>query len=407
MNKNKVSAKPLNILMILLCITGIGYYLYCYKNNIFIYWQYNEDILSNVDKIAKYLNYSKDIFILLWCISIIVKNYHKLQKEIFITIMIILLGAILSLINGYSILVLIAGIRAYIYCFTIFIFFKSNINDIGYSFWNSIIRTIKFIILLQLISIILIIIKSKDYFLPGQGGYRMMGLFTNAGTLGALSIGSTIIISYIYIVKKIINTRSFFIWTLGCIILATCSGSRSAMLNGFMILMIGIFSKSRIDEKSKNLIIIILSIIIIPFIIGISIRYIDRGALMDSGQGRFTPWLELFYISNLLQVIFGRGLGFGTNIAYNINQCKFVFDSTFVTVILQYGLIGFTIFIIYLYKIIYGLIKNNKENRMYILYIIVYSIISIFSGNLFEMYVWSIPLCMIVFDMIYKGKNYT
>ena len=123
MNKNKVSAKPLNILMILLCITGIGYYLYCYKNNIFIYWQYNEDILSNVDKIAKYLNYSKDIFILLWCISIIVKNYHKLQKEIFITMMIILLGAILSLINGYSILVLIAGIRAYIYCFTIFIFF--------------------------------------------------------------------------------------------------------------------------------------------------------------------------------------------------------------------------------------------------------------------------------------------
>lgn len=400
--KDMLNAKMLNILMILLGTTGIGYYLYSYQNDILVFWQYKEDILNSAGNIVKYINYSKDIFVIIWCIFIIKNNINQLRKEIHLTLMIVLWGSILSLINNYSIITIIAGVRAYIYCFTIFIFMKTNCSKLNLRFWKSVLNTLKLLIMLQILSILIILCKSSIFFVPGQGGYRMIGLFTNAGTLGSFATGATIVISYSYLTKNIMKLKSFIFWTIMCFILAMSSGSRNAMLNSCMILIIGCISSIKIDEKGKNLIIIMLSIFIMPIILGLSIKYIDRGALMESGQGRFTPWIELFRVSSFIQVFFGQGLGVGTNAAFNLNQCKFVFDSTFVTIILQYGIIGLNIFLLYIYNFTYRILLKSKKNQMYIIYIILYSILGLFVGNIFEMYVWIIPLSLVIFDIVYK-----
>lgn len=406
MSNKKVNIVPLNILIILISITGIGYYLYCYENNILAFWQYKENIINNSGNLAQYINYLKDIFVVFWGIIIIIMNYKKIKKEIYITIFIVIFGCLISLANGYSIGVGIAGIRAYIYCFVIFIFMKINYYNIGEKEYTALINIIKLSISLQVLSSLLIIFKSRFSFLPGQGGYRMIGLFTNAGTLGAFTIGATLLFSYIFIINKKMKLNRFLFWMIACIFLAFCSGSRMAIINNSILIIICLLSHVKICEKAKVVIIGIASSCFIPIFILMSVSYIDRGELMASGQGRFTPWLELFNVSNLFQIILGQGLGVGTNAAFNLGQCNFVFDSFFVTIIIQFGIIGFFIFLIYFFKLLYRVLKNNKKNKMYYFYVVIFNFIGIFSGNVLEMYVWSIPLFIVFLDIIYKKRDY-
>lgn len=392
---------PLVLIYVLMALTGAGYFVIAYKTGTLVLWGYKEDITLNNGMFPQIVNYAKDIYAVLWTAYLFLKENktQEIQKDWFYLFFAILLGIVLAFASGNGLLCIIGGIRAYLFAFITYRYCWKN--EFVESFWIKFLRVVELMIVLQLVGVIIQAGLAGGGILLGSGAYRMMGLFTNAGTLGFFSLGAVIYLCYVFLNNKV-SKIEFCFFSIISIFLALASGSRGCVIYAVSVLVIALIEKSRLNRVSKFLILPVIVIMVFIVIISNLTSYVGRGDLMESGVGRFKAWRDLLMLKPW-QILIGTGLGAGTNSARSLGASSITMDSSFTVFIVQYGIWGLLIFIIQMIKV-FRVIYRNSRYKWYSLVLIVIVFLILFSGSLFEQYTLIIPL-IIVYCSLYKGED--
>lgn len=397
----KKNGNVLCILYILVAFTGVGYFFIAYKSRTLVLWGYGDEILLNSGMLPRIINYAKDIYIILLAIWLFYsKNKrYRIQKDWYYFFLAIFFGGILAFLNGNGLLCVIGGIRAYIFAFVVYCYCWKN--ELDKNFWKQFLRVVGILILFQLAGVVIQASFAGGKIQLGAGGYRMMGLFTNAGTLGFFALGAIIYICYAFLYRKVSKTV-FWFFTLISIFLALASGSRGCVIYAVIIVVVTEVETIRLDRASKTFLIPLIVAGVLVVIISNLTAYVGRGNLMVSGAGRFKAWSDLLKL-HPWQILIGTGLGAGTNSARSLNASSIMMDSSFTVIVVQYGIWGLTLFLIQMVKV-FRIVYKNSRYKWYSLALIGITFLILFSGSLFEQYTFVIPL-IIVYCSLYKGEN--
>ncbi|MEQ3445179.1 hypothetical protein [Enterococcus cecorum] len=397
----KKTGNALSILYILATLTGLGYFIIAYRTGSLVLWGYEEDITLNNGVFPRIINYAKDIYVVLLAAYLFFKEnkYYTMQKDWFYLFFAILLGTALAFISGNGLLCIVGGIRAYLFSFVVYCYCWNN--ELAENFWTRFLRAVEMMILLQVVGVIIQAGLAGGRIQLGSGAYRMMGLFTNAGTLGFFSLGAVIYLCYAFLNNKATKVE-LWLFSLISIFLALASGTRSCVIYAAIIILVTVMEKSRLNQISKIIAIPLIAIVVLVVIVSNLTAYVGRGNLMESGSGRFKAWNDLFDLK-FWQIIFGTGLGAGTNSARSLGASSIEMDSSFTVFIVQYGIWGFTLFITQMIKV-FQTVYRNSIYKWYALALIGVTVLILFSGSLFEQYAFVIPL-IIVFCSLYKGEK--
>ena len=347
------------------------------------------------------IRYSKDILIILLflCISIDIikrKQINKLSFAFFGCISLFLVPfSLLSLMlsDEFSIFMIISGIRVIIFPITIVVFVVSYLDD---EFINTIykvlINILKLIFIITLLQSIIII---SNYGTFNIAKYRLIGTFAGSGLLGLFGVG---MMAFIIIYKININNNIKIVrYSILIAFIIYASGTRTAMIL-YSILLFSYFYYVKINkDKSLKLtnLFIFLSLTLIFIALKLAEFIADRGSAISAQfeGGRATFIIEYLNSSNLKEILFGKGIGFGTNtalsmirdVATNSESSTRVMDGTINILITQFGLI-ITIIICLLYLHIVKQILNTAISNEIKIAFIVTNIIIIVIGNVLEQF---------------------
>lgn len=347
------------------------------------------------------IRYSKDIlvvllFLFMFLDTIKTKKINKIYFVFLISILLFLMPlSIYSLMfsDEFSLFMIIAGIRVIIFPTTIILFVLTYLdNELINTIYNIIINLLKLIFIITVFQSLIIIIK---YGTINIARYRLMGTFASSGLLGLFGVG---VMSFIIIYKININNNIHI--TPNSILIAFiiyASGTRTAMIL-YSILLFSYFYYIRINKnksfKLTNLF-IFFSVILAFITLKLAESVAERGSAIavQFQGGRATFIIEYLMESNLKEILFGKGIGFGTNtalsmlseVAVNLDSSTSVMDGTINILITQFGLI-ITIIICLLYLYIVKKISNTSIPSEIKISFIVTNIIILVIGNVLEQF---------------------
>lgn len=392
----KKTGNAVCVLYILAALTGIGYFWTAYRAHTLVFWSYMEDITLSGGLLPRIINYAKDIYVVFFALWLFLKQNRgwKMKKAWFYLCFFMVLGIVLALLSNNGMRCVIGGIRAYLFAFVVYCYcWQDGLDE---NFWKKFLKIVKCMVLLQLVGVFIQAGLSGEKISLGSGAYRMMGLFTNAGTLGFFSLGAAVCISYAFLNKKV-SQASFYIFAIILLFLGLSSGSRGCVLYISTIIVVSVIEKSRLNKNSKA---VALPLIVAAILIGLVLlltMYVGRGNIMISGAGRFGAWTDLCQLE-LWQLLIGTGLGAGTNSARSLGATSIEMDSSFTVFIVQYGIWGFVLFVTKMVRVFADLYRNSQY-RWYALTLMGITFVVLFSASLMEQYVLIIPL-IIVFSSI-------
>lgn len=413
-SRRNIEQKLFFLLMISTFIGYIGYYFYSRHLGMsiyFIYSNYFDTVFSNVGFTFDLFRCLKDILvvILLFCLCLKMK---RIQKKLFLAIGLFTLGGLgLGILNALEISTLIAGIRCYIYFFAIVLFFT-------YSQERSInLKTIEWILLSGLIINALVQFEQTyrgtngDLLLAGTGGYRFPALFGGTNSLASFVLGVDLfyLVLDIYCKKtKTLKVISVFVLS---VIIVVFTGTRSALINILFVVLAWIVLKINIKEELKIKIAAISAIVALPIVIIMATKMADRGDILTAQleSGRLLILKNLLSNPSILALIFGYGIGAGSNTDVILNQNNYtehtvILDGTFNTVIYQYGLIGLVLCI----GLLIYICNKLTVSRNFILNCVFLGtvVLQAFTTNIFEAQAFLI-LLGIVFAILTTNKFYS
>lgn len=369
------------------------------------------------------IRYSKDVLIvilfLLISINLIIrKKISKVSALVFgITILVIIPFSILSLSfsDEFNKLMIIAGIRILIFPIVIIIFISEYCD---YKFISSIYKILNAMLyLIFIITLLQSIITVNHFKNLNIAQYRMIGTFAGCGLLGLFGVGMT---CFLVLYKIRINNIIYFkqkIVLLAFIIYA--SGTRTAMVAYLMIILSYVYS-SKINKNRKfSLTFLYFMILIISTIFFLNISEVIAGrgdaisAQFEGGRIKFI--IDYINSANIKEILFGKGIGFGTNTALSMmselvkngESNTRVMDGTINILITQFG-VTFTLAIVLLYGyLIVKSLKANLSNEVKITFIIT-NIIFIIIGNTLEQFSFQILFIINQFVLIedFRRKIY-
>lgn len=395
--------KLVNVLFGMLCIFTIIAYAYhailTIVNGECVLWTYSEISVDN-DIISFIFNYTKDIIavILFVCLSFRKRKISKISVCFFIVVM--YGSVILYLSDLHSIAYIVGGIRSYLVFVSTLLYFDFRRKNIllesngekksNYNFDKAFIKLLQIILVFETFCVFAQVLNSGTWTI-GNGIYRFVGTFGNSGGLGNYCIGMTMmLIAYSLKIEK----GKFLIRLLQFVMIVFnvwASGMRSAIVMVlFMIcayIFILLYNRLQLNKKNIFIIFFLLCIIVGVPLINIVTKSIGRGQLMLSGGTRIDLFFSLFN-QNAFPLLFGQGLGKGTNTAYLLGATGAeLYDSTFSNVVSQFGLIGLFIFVMALIKIAINLYNKSLNNKFMTLIFMIPILCIILIGSFFEQFV--------------------
>lgn len=346
--------------------------------------------------------YLKDISCALLLFNLIMHiDLKKTSGKMFMIFFIIIITGIVVIVINQRIALnyLIAGVRCLMFVVTTIVFCQEYRKSIIESkFVKKVLMAMDITLLIQLIITVLQIQSSSSWSKFGSGAYRFCGAFPGSGNLGCYCIALQLL--YYTINKKygLIKSNGMILRSIVCIFLSVASGTRTTMFLCFIVFLFFI-TESLLKRFRFDFLSILVIVFILLLIIGIPvadwfINRTDRGELGLSGSGRVTLFFNMFDSANAFQLLFGRGLGIGTNIAVTLGMGKNeLADSTINLIFIQYGLIGLGIFLAALLRIGYQMwIKTVPSIKGIVILFILVIAVMLFIGNLFEHIAMSIIL---------------
>ncbi|WP_438483672.1 O-antigen ligase family protein [Oleiharenicola lentus] len=200
---------------------------------------------------------------------------------------------------------------------------------------------------------------------------RYTGLFSNSGVMATYVYGISLCVSFLFRKSLLMINFSYLLIFYSIV----KSGSRAFIILSIFTWMF--VMARRLTSKAR-----LLMIVLIPFLLaGVwwSVSYAeksaDRGAIIatqvESG-GRLSNVLDFFKsFSDIpaIDVIFGKGLGYGTNNAFSVNIGSQSFhpwftliDNGYVTWIMQFGMVGFLGLIFLQIRYSFALFRYGQRN---------------------------------------------
>lgn len=314
----------------------------------------------------------------------------ELAYKVFISF--ILISFFISLIY-YPFAVPFSGVRVFQSILTIILFYYISKFDISYS-----LKYYQTLIIVFLIVLFVCFLQTQ-FMLGYEGstffGSRVIGTFNNPNTVGAF-------FAFIFMFFLFFRESKFYVSLLFCILAIygiLMSGSRAAISIASFLLMLHIWI------KLKNFYLKILYILALPVLL--VLVYLILPIL--SGRERMISvlddprWNILFSIFNersIFEVIFGSGIGYGSNTLNSItNSLPKIFsvdkglvtvtDSTISLLLLQFGIVGILMYVLTIISFTY---KMGYKGMAISSYIIILGISNVW----FEMYPINLLVCSLI-----------
>ena len=364
------------------------------------------------------LRYLKDIvlvlFGLIWPFLIWKKSSGALQLYAVWMLSVLLIGSF-PIITGHSFFFLyIAGIRWMILlhaCVGIYMLMvQYGIDRRGESL------LLKVAIFILAVNAFFTLKQSPDTLAIFWAGLRLTGTFSNAGTLGFFALSMSLL-SYAFYRSP----SSLVIWlNILAFFVAASSGTRYAIIGVLLITGILIAERFtyRATAKVRGIVVMVVALLAIPSAVGALVAantiasrgdvFVDQlsegGRLYNLGQS-----LDLALQSGAGEILFGEGLGVGTNLALGESQSasygdeasygmdmpwNLMIDNSFATTFIQIGLVGSIVF----WGPVALFLKNHISRRMLIVFILF--VVGLFEQNMAEQY-----YLMVAFSIVYASER--
>lgn len=381
--QNRLLFVLLIILFIFSSTYGFGYFLYSVLNDVFAMVTYR---FWKPPETYAFYRYAKDVILVLMYIYILKINSFNIPEKIMKLIFVFLIYILWGLIRGNSVFYVIGGIR----CFwsAIFIYFYMTKYYFDKKLLYGIFFSVVFTTILNVISVVIQIIMfgNKDFLNIGSGGYRYMGLFTSCYTLGYFSLGCVIFLNNFYDFFKGKLRFLYFVTLALLIFLSLASGTRFTIMGIMIVVVMRLLQNMRIDHAGKIVLLFTVGLLVVSIFYTAVTSQVGRGDAMVSGQGRVDYWIYIFENYNILDLLIGRGFGYGTNAATQLGGIGDVTpDSTLNAIVAQFGILGAIIFLIMFFRFFIGKLNNNKDAFFSNLGVIIILIVgAMMATNLFE-----------------------
>lgn len=244
---------------------------------------------------------------------------------------------------------------------------------------------------------------AASFFGIGIGAARVMGLFSNA----AVSAFFSLAIAFVFV----FGTRYIgYIKLAVCLMCLYCgigSGTRFIIICEVFLCLYVIFD---IVEKLKGkifaqqVLIYFSPIVFVVLYLGYEflISSVDRGGIFEAARdsdGRFGRLIFGFgeiFSGDVIDLLFGGGIGVGTNTVYTMLsiagyqpgsfKLNHLVDNGFLTIILQFGLIGAIVFFVGIIMVIINCFYFRNNNKIGLSVVCFCMFVTMFAGSPFDHY---------------------
>lgn len=171
--------------------------------------------------------------------------------------------------------------------------------------------------------------------------YRNPGLFGNAGALGIFCSGAVTFYFVYFTLGFDMKWREYIFYQLILLAIIVLTDSRSAMVIFFVTALWGFLIRVKLSRKQRTLLNFVCIVFVLPVAVLIANNISVRGNIIAQNiKGGRLQILIRFFQQNLLSILFGGGLGYGTNTAVTIGSADLVVDGTINALLYQFGIIA-------------------------------------------------------------------
>ncbi|SDT17682.1 hypothetical protein SAMN05444162_3323 [Paenibacillaceae bacterium GAS479] len=230
---------------------------------------------------------------------------------------------------------------------------------------------------------------------------RLIGTFGGISIAGYMALGSSIFLYAARAVVGNIQRRLGPMLQLLCLCIAGMSGTRSAIIGCFLVvffLVVETVFKGRKRPGSVYLTPAIICFSLLALMGGVQAATLmaDRGSIVEAQvEGGRIDMLTGFFTSNPLSVVlFGDGLGYGTNSGVNLNKQMEVelehqiMDGTFNSILTQFGLVTLALLFFAAIAAAPGLLQRMQGKSIQLYVIVVVNLVLCISTNILEQFVY-------------------
>jgi hypothetical protein len=370
---------------------------------------------STTQENAGFLRYIKDGFILLFglwwpFIFVRMKGARRLRSlvKVYLAWMttFVMLGLVGFLLDLSPWFFLPAGLRWILLLHASFgVFILIGIGVASESNDRTILRILLFI---SILNVLVICWQGRGIshlgFVIGSGGVRLTGIFNGAGPLSFFGFGMVVV----GMNMNKAPAMELLLLSMLAMLMALASGSRLMMICIFIIMAYQIYEVVEYGQFRRfrgilRSILFVGMIVVGYFGYVIMIEYVDRGNMFEqqiSEGGRVANFLHMVDVlaeADFAELMFGRGLGVGTNTAQSLLEAmdvspesfrfNWLVDNAFLTLIFQVGLLGSLLFWGGFCALLFRMRPRNSKKMLfrYLLLTVLFLGIML-AGNPFEHY---------------------
>ena len=388
------------------CIAYVGYYIFANQYGVSLMISYSrssQQMMATHNLLILIARFGKDVVaVLLFLVETLSMNRTRRANVFVIMVGIVSYGTIVAIFNGATVDIILSGYRMVLYFTALLMFFCKKTEP-----RLSINMFLRVIICLLVINTVIACSQAFDCVgfnlgLIGQGSYRFMGLFPAAAAYAFFCLGTALFAYCVELDAQSyhVNCKLIFVLAfIGCYV----SGTRSSMINMLFVLFAYFIKNTNMKVAQKIVLSAVLIVPVLFFAVQFANGIANRGSIIENALsgGRISVFLDTFLNQSLLHLVFGNGIGAGSNSAAvlgeltQVNSIAVILDGTFTTILYQFGICGL-IASLYLIWIIYKNISNAKGflNAMLFAFTIM---LQCLNSNILE----ALPLLIMLFVCYY------
>lgn len=357
------------LVLIFSCLAYIGYYFYAERNGVSLLISYsrsNDRMMKTRDFLTLGFRFGKDVCVSLLLLVEMISMNRTPRAKVFLGMLIAVgYGSVVALGNNMTINTIISGYRMVLYFCALSMFFVSK-RQLAFSLKFF----LRLITVLLLFNVVIAMQQANnklglDISRIGRGSYRFMGVFPAAAAFAYFCLGAALFAFCIEVQTTQYHHNCIFIYLLafvGCYL----SGTRSSLVNIFLVFFIHIIERSDMKKRQKLIVSILLSIPVMVYVVQFSTNVANRGSILLNAiqGGRFSIFQNAILSRPVLSILFGSGIGAGSNTSTEflkeLDESNMLFlDGTFTLIIYQFGVLGM-VFLFLLLRYIYVKVREER-----------------------------------------------
>ncbi|MFD0671317.1 hypothetical protein [Cohnella sp. GCM10027633] len=352
------------------------------------------------------LQYAKDFLLGLLLLVIILRDFlrRSLRTTIALGYTMLLIAVYGTYVltsddNTFRISMVLAGARP---LFLLMLCFKLKEFLSDRHFISALLRTLKAIIALEWAVI------SAQYFIfihlygaTNPFSLRLIGTFGSFSIAGYFAVGCACILYMLQNRAFLARAQTRFVsgWMVACFMIASLSGTRTAIF-GCLLVLLASWARSllsRGDRRRNRMLLtgmLFLSAAGMYYLLQLVSLAANRGSVIESqwDAGRVSIIANHFANSSLFQILFGKGIGYGTNMSvmlesqYGMDLGTEIVDGTLNSIIMQYGVVMMTFAVLWTALWASNTLRTSKAEKGDALVIASIGLLMCMATNIFEQY---------------------